>query len=98
MSLTTEAEIQRLTTEEGRRFKLIESSFGNRYIDVETGSIYTTQEQQDQYNRLLQERRLPNRTEQEPEQRNRRSIQEKTDPLERKCGGSKETKGIYYTS
>ena len=47
MSLTTEAEIQRLTTEEGRRFKLIESSFGNRYIDVETGSIFRTQEQQD---------------------------------------------------
>jgi len=83
MSLTTEAEIQRLTTEEGRRFKLIESSFGNRYIDVETGSIFITQEQQDQYNRLLQERALPNGTEQEPEQRNRRSIQEKTDPLER---------------
>ena len=51
----TEAEIQRLQREEGRSFRLVETPFGNRYVDDETGEILVTAEQEADTTRLQQE-------------------------------------------
>ena len=48
----TEAEIQRLQREEGRSFRLVETPYGNRYVDRETGAIQVTVEQKEESIRL----------------------------------------------